>query len=87
MPTALGFDYESERRVVVRRVTVWRRLAEVAGELILVMPMNLREVMRFNEQKKFVEEVMDRDSSFIAEGRQVDFDRHGIRAHGYLRGI
>ena len=83
----MRFDYESERRDVVRRLTVCRRLAEVAGELVLVMPMNLREVMRFNEQQELVEEVTDLDGGFIAEGWQADFDRHGIRVHGYLRGI
>ena len=77
--------YESERRDVVRRLTVWRRLTEVIGELGLVIPMNLREVMRFEEQKEFVEEILDFDGGFIAESRQVDFDRHGIGAHGYLR--
>ena len=82
----MRFDCESERRVVDRRLPEWRQLAEVVGELILVIAMNLREVMRFDEQKEFVEDVMDRDGGFIAERGQVNFGRHGIGFHNALRG-
>jgi hypothetical protein len=59
----------SERRVVVRWLNEWAWLDEVVGELVLIEPMDLREVVRFNEQKEFVDEVMERDGGFIAEGR------------------
>ena len=43
---------------------------------IRVEAMDLCEVMRFNEQKEFVEEVIDFDGGFIGQDWQVDFDRH-----------
>ena len=79
-------DNESARWVIDRRLAEWRRHAEVVGELILVIAMNLREVMRFDVQDERAEDVMDRDSGFIAERGQVNFDRHGIEFHGVLQG-
>jgi hypothetical protein len=60
---------ESEGRIVVRRVSVRIGMDEVVEGSILVEAMDLNTVMKFEEMKEVVEEVVDLDDGFIGEWR------------------
>ena len=66
---------ESEGRFVARRASARIGMDEVFVGSILVETMDLSAVVRFEETKEVVEEVVDLDDGLIADWRQADLDR------------